>query len=146
MINIDTLFLRRMSYNPDSTLGTLTLGDIKLLTLELPDKDNLPNVSCIPEGRYSWFKRVSPSRKKEIIELADVPGRTFIQIHEGNFTHQIAGCILPGLGLRDINKDNTFDVTHSRQAFELLMTQTAETGTLVVYSGTKPKQKGDSWL
>ncbi len=79
-----------------------------------------------------YKKRVSPSRKKEVIELVGVDGRSYIQIHPGNYTRQIQGCILPGLGLKDIDKDGIFDVTNSTAAFNKIMALAPETGNIEV--------------
>ena len=90
-------------------------------TLELPWRDNLKNVSCIPPGIYDAFKRISPKRGTEVIELIDVPNRGNIQIHPGNCYTDILGCILPGRFFMDINIDNIKDVTYSSSTFKRIM-------------------------
>jgi hypothetical protein len=50
-----------------------------------------------------------------------VPNRDFILIHLGNFYTDIKGCILPGKGLADLNKDGRLDVTSSKQAMKELL-------------------------
>ncbi|RXM52933.1 hypothetical protein BOQ64_00520 [Chryseobacterium sp. CH25] len=64
-------------------------------TLELPWKDNLNNISCIPIGTYKGILRYD---KKDgwRIQLDNVPNRTGVQIHMGNYTTQIEGCVLVG--------------------------------------------------
>tara|TARA_R110000850_G_C9996087_1_gene467986 strand:+ start:35828 stop:36214 length:387 start_codon:yes stop_codon:yes gene_type:complete len=99
--------------NEDCTLGRLTYGDFKCFTLELPWKFNSSNISCIPEGIYSASKYNSPS-KGEVILLDDVHRRTFIEIHAGNYTRQILGCILVGDGIKYLDNDNVPDVTNSK--------------------------------
>lgn len=126
------LELTRIANREKSTLGILKIGDFECFTLELPWLENLKNISCIPEGSYLYKKRVSPSRKTEVIELTGVEGRSYIQIHPGNYTRQIQGCILPGLGLKDIDKDGIFDVTHSSAAFNKIMALAPETGNIKV--------------
>jgi len=72
-------------------------------TLELPWRDNRRSISCIPAGEYLVKIRMSP-KYGEIYHVKDVPGRTFILIHSGNWagdttkgykTH-VNGCILLG--------------------------------------------------
>lgn len=111
----------------DCTIGRLYViqddGKIQFqcYTLELPDFDNRKNISCIPAGTYQAFKRFSPSKQSEVIQLKDVPNRTYIQIHIGNYTRQIQGCILPGMYIKHIDKDGVPDVGGSEKAFETIM-------------------------
>ena len=56
-----------------------------------------------------------------VLELIDVPNRTFIQIHKGNFTYQIEGCILVGDGVKWLNGDSIPDVTNSTKTLEKLL-------------------------
>ena len=69
-------------------------------TIENPWLDNEPYVSCIPTGTYKAFRRTSPSNG-EVIELKDVPNRTFIQFHVANFPEDVEGCIGVGLSKED---------------------------------------------
>lgn len=97
----------------DCTFGRLTTSTgIQAFSLELPWRDNAESISCIPEGVYDAFYRVSPSNG-EVIELKGVEGRTYIQFHAGNYTRQIEGCILPGKGITHIDGDDIPDVTNS---------------------------------
>lgn len=78
--------------------------DIKLHSIELPWRDNQPNVSCIPAGKYRCFVRQT-SKYGMAYEVGEVPGRTAILIHLGNwagdtekgFRSNSYGCILLGL-------------------------------------------------
>lgn len=97
----------------DCTLGRLTYGDFKCFTLELPWFDNQTGVSCVPAGIYDAVKYVSPS-KGDVVLLKDVEGRTWIEIHAGNYTRQIRGCILVGDGIKHLDSDNIPDVTNSK--------------------------------
>lgn len=87
--------LRRFAYLESGTLGKLSMGDWSCYTIERPWKNNEPNVSCIPEGVYAC-QPFSGTRFKDVIQLMDVPDRTFILIHVGNFAHDIEGCIAVG--------------------------------------------------
>lgn len=110
-------------YYDDCTVGRLTtnFSPFECWTLELPDRNNEQCVSCVPEGLYKAFKRFSPSKQCEVIQLRDVPNRSYIQIHVGNYTSQILGCILPGMMIKHIDGDMIPDVGNSEKAFQDLM-------------------------
>ena len=102
-------------------------GDRSILnvkTLELPDKGNAQNVSCIPEGKY-LVKRISSPTRGIVFHVLDVPGRTAILIHVGNYAAgkdiDTEGCILPGLRFVDINGDGNLDIAGSRKAMDMLL-------------------------
>lgn len=114
------LCINRKKY-VDCTISRVTYGNFQCWFLELPDLDNAVNVSCIPDGKYIARKRISPSKGYEVLEYVDVPGRTYIQVHPGNFTRQILGCQLPGDGVKWIDEDDIPDVTNSEDTFEKLM-------------------------
>lgn len=111
----------------DCTVGVLTTGDFRCFTLELPDMDNQPNISCIPQGTYEYFKRNSPANG-EVLELKGVVGRSYIQVHKGNYTSDVVGCILVGKTISDINNDGIPDVTSSGQTLSELLSIVGDTG------------------
>ena len=84
----------KRSYHKHFTMGVGSCEGFNFVTLELPDKDNQRNISCIPAGRYKAKKRISPGKGYEVIEFIDVPNRTYIQCHRGNYTSQLLGCVL----------------------------------------------------
>lgn len=116
---METLKVSRI-YQDDLTLGIMNFKDFRCFTLELPDLDNKSNVSCIPEGTYLASKHMSPT-KGHCVSIKNVPMRSNILIHVGNFTSDIQGCILVGDSARDINGDGKYDVTNSRNTFNNLM-------------------------
>ena len=92
--------IQRTLYRDGETLGLFTAESdhrekIEGFTVELPWKNNKPYISCIPSGVYKAFRRAS-ERNGNVIELNDVPGRTFIQIHIGNTADDLSGCIAVG--------------------------------------------------
>ena len=117
----------------DCTLGVLTVegSDFRCFTLELPDKGNASNVSCIPAGTYEYFKRTS-GVNGDVIELRNVIGRSFIQVHRGNFTSDILGCILVGKTIADINADGIPDVTSSGNTMKALLSVLDDEGTITI--------------
>lgn len=88
-------------------------------TLELPWLNNQRRISCIPKGEYTVVKRYSPKYKNHF-HILEVENRDWILIHIGNYHTDTLGCILPGLGLVDINGDGIKDVTSSGKAMNLL--------------------------
>ena len=107
-------------HQPDCTLGVLRCDGLRLFTLELPWQGNKKDVSCIPEGVYTALVRESRVNGT-VIELKGVDGRTHIQIHAGNYTTQIRGCILVGNSIADINGDGIPDVTNSKKSLLQLL-------------------------
>lgn len=117
-----TLIVNRKYYS-DCTVSRVSIEnmDFQCFFLELPDFDNQKNISCIPEGEYLLELYNSPSRGCLVPQYVDVPNRTYIQIHAGNFTRQIKGCQLIGDGVKWIDCDGVPDVTNSESTFKKLM-------------------------
>lgn len=108
-------------YHNDCTIGRLVYGDFQCFTLELPLLDNASNVSCIyPAGGYVGRKHFSPSNG-DVIAIDNVMDRTNIQIHSGNYTSQIRGCILVGDSVKFLNDDMIPDVTNSKATLKRLL-------------------------
>lgn len=118
--------LTRTNHEAKQTRGTLEVFNaegtrvFRCLTLELPWKNNERKVSCIPEGVYKVVPRTS-AKYKNHFHVLDVPNRTFILIHHGNFHSDILGCILVGSEFMDLNGDKFLDVTHSRTTMQALL-------------------------
>lgn len=129
--------LTRKEFLDKQTLGRLSLEDhlgevlYECYTLELPWKDNERKVSCIPEGEYKVVPRWS-AKFKEHFHILDVPNRTWILFHAGNYRTQIEGCILVGSGLVDINGDGYLDVTNSRSTLQKLVDLAPEGFDLII--------------
>lgn len=75
---------------------------------EEPDRDNAPDISCFPKGKYMarWYASGRPSMAgKSCYHVDDVPGRFGIEIHAANFygdaskgwIKQVEGCIALGM-------------------------------------------------
>lgn len=98
------LRLIRYNHHSSATVGDLIFpcGTV-LKSLELPWLDNQNYVSCIPIGIYQVKKRMSPVVKRtskgkyeEGFEICNVPNRTFVMFHIGNFPRNSDGCVLTG--------------------------------------------------
>lgn len=98
--------LRRFSMSDSGTKGILTFdkGGFTCKTLELPWKNNQKKISCIPTGIYKCS--LYPSSKFGLVyNLENVPSRSAILIHPGNFAGDtskglrtdVEGCILVGM-------------------------------------------------
>ena len=96
-------------YHDDCTIGRWRVNDFQCFTLELPNLDNQPNISCIYEDYFEYEKYKSP-KHGNVLLLKDVRGRSMIEIHAGNYTSQILGCILVGDGIKWLNRDSIPDV------------------------------------
>lgn len=103
------LTLFRFSYTPHATYGALLYeGQPVCVTLEDPWLGNQKCISCIPEGIYTcrrWTSRNAAIGKTW--KVVDVPGRSGILFHAGNWAGQpgvasgplsgdTKGCILLG--------------------------------------------------
>ena len=119
-----TVTLERFSDNNIEALGDLSFNSFTCQTLERPWKNNQKNISCIPIGTYQVKYTFSSKFLKYTYEVLNVPNRSGIRIHSGNYFFDIEGCILLGDSYSDINKDGQKDVLNSRvtiKKFEDLM-------------------------
>lgn len=117
--------LIRLSDDGKQTLGLLQFFEkedkiAECKTLELPWRDNQRNISCIPRGDYNVRKHYSP-RFGYTFWLTNVPNRSEILIHQGNFNRQTQGCILVGSNFLDIDGDGNKDVTSSVVTMKMLL-------------------------
>lgn len=80
--------------SPLATTGRLFIdGARHSYTLEPPDgAEHGP----IPEGRYPVMRYASPHLGHDVLLVDDVPGRSEIEIHEGNEVCQTHGCVMVG--------------------------------------------------
>ncbi len=113
------------NYQEKQTLGTLLLFEkenkvYECKTMELPWRKNQCQISCIPIGKYKVVKHVSP-KFGPCFHVLNVPGRSEILIHKGNYNSDTLGCILPGAAFSDINQDGLKDVTSSKVTIDHLL-------------------------
>ena len=118
-------YLNRVSETEEQTLGYFSLYDglekvFDSVTLELPWKANMRNISCVPKGVYKVVPRYSPKYKNHFI-LEDVRDRKYILIHSGNFNTDTRGCILLGNRFAQINADSLLDIAASRRTLDELL-------------------------
>tara|TARA_R110000822_G_scaffold301424_1_gene425245 strand:- start:76 stop:504 length:429 start_codon:yes stop_codon:yes gene_type:complete len=126
MINKNKVCLERYVYEDKQTTGKLFIYDEKgnldlvLDTLELAWKDNQRRISCIPEGTYKVIEHIS-QKFGNCFWIQNVPNRSEVLIHQGNYHTDILGCILVGLSSKDINNDGYKDVISSKKAMNRLL-------------------------
>jgi len=118
--------VERIETDENQTLGKLYAykpnGELVFhcLTMELPWKQNRRRVSCIPEGTYPANLHTSPKFGPSIW-VKNVPSRSEILIHKGNYHRDTLGCILPGAQFIDIDGDGYKDVTSSSKTTKKLI-------------------------
>ena len=112
------LLLRR---NPDSpsgcTLGKLyeTDGVSCKFLCDTLEPDSFGSHPCIPAGEYRVCITYSPRFHRDLPLVMDVPNRSGIRIHPGNYPKDTSGCILVGL-----NSNCSASVGFSRETFDRL--------------------------
>ena len=100
-------YLARTDISDQGSFGRIYFGDDELFTGELPDRDNAPNISCIPCGLYLVQWTFSPAFKRMMYLVTDVDGRSGIRIHSANYMGDrskglkchLYGCIAMGRNL-----------------------------------------------
>jgi hypothetical protein len=109
-------------YQPEQTIGEFLIDGVEFCkTLELKWIDNMRSKSCIPEGIYKVVKRLAHEKRKyNHFHILNVPNRSYILIHTGNYSSQILGCILVGDKHIDMNKDGLMDVANSTVTLQKL--------------------------
>lgn len=99
----------RTSENGRSTTGELFVdGRFVAHTLELPWRNNQSYISAIPAGSYSAHLRFDKPDGWRL-QLDNVPGRSGVQLHVGNYPSQIEGCVLVGLAV--VNAENRLEAS-----------------------------------
>tara|TARA_R100000908_G_C3743676_1_gene139567 strand:+ start:122 stop:532 length:411 start_codon:yes stop_codon:yes gene_type:complete len=120
------LLIIRDTFTEESTLGKLFLnGEYFCDTLENPWKNNVRNISCIPDGVYDVrlrLPRESASRDYLHLLVKEVPNRDYILFHRGNTSADTSGCILVG---QTREQDR---VNNSRLAMDLVIKEIINLG------------------
>ena len=118
---------RGLAWKDEATIGTLTVGNVTVLTLE-DDFDETKEYghTRIPAGRYKLelrkegrfhelYKKRFPAIHRGMIHITGVPNYTYVLIHCGNKPDDTAGCIL--VALKKISE--TF-VGQSERAYNMI--------------------------
>lgn len=110
--------LWRHHESADGTWGALVADGFASLTIELPWRENLPNVSCIPFGRYVCTWCWSPAFGRYRYLLEGVPNRSGIRIHSAPDTSALRGCI----GMKNFRTVESFEKHFDYKPFVLEVT------------------------
>jgi hypothetical protein len=78
------------------TLEDVDRGLTRAMPLELIREKKIPHETAVPTGEYKVVVNLSPTKKRMLPRLLDVPGFGGILIHRGNTKHDTSGCILVG--------------------------------------------------
>lgn len=115
------IFLIRGDSDDQGTIGRLMSfeDDFSCYTIELPWRDNMKSISCIPDGMYVCEIRQSP-KFGTTFHVTNVEGRKYVLMHSGNFAGDVYkgykthshGCIL--LGRKAVVMCGQKAVTNSR--------------------------------
>ena len=104
-------------------------------SLELPDRDNAPNISCIDPGIYVAKLQMSARFGYQVYVLQNVPGRANCEMHDGNWAGDVSlgwksdveGCTVFGTDAGTLTPQGMrpqMAVLHSDAARQALITAT----------------------
>ena len=135
-------FLSR-KYDKKQTTGHLVVFDedekvFDCKTIEPAWRKNQKNISCIPERTYIVSPHVSPTYGF-CLKVEDVPGRSDILFHWGNYYKNTEGCILVGKMFKDIDGDGLKDIIHSKDTF-LQLIKTCPEGFIMIIKSENPAE------
>lgn len=113
------LLVRRLWFNPECTVGELSIGGIfECYTMEPRADQSQGKPYCIPEGTYEIVLQPSLHFHRVTPHLLGVPGFEAIEIHPGNFPKDTEGCTLVGKSFVDSNPNF---IGQSQAAFDDVM-------------------------
>lgn len=116
---IPILELIRLETSLEGTFGVLKINKrIFCVTLELPNRLNLRNMSCIPEQQYICQKYLSPTYG-DTYYVKNVPNRSTILFHPGNLIENTEGCILIAEYFGELKEQRA--ILNSRKVFKEFM-------------------------
>lgn len=120
--------LQRLDSSDQGTFGHFIAGRLGLFSGELPWRDNVSNISCIPPGIYTCQLTYSPRFGYNLYLVGPVVARLGIRIHPANlmgaldkgYRCQLNGCIALGekLGWIDGQKAVLVSVSAVRHLME----------------------------
>jgi len=123
--SIVTINVRRTKQLGETTLGKLTIeGKNKswfVLEPTGPDSVEEGSDKRIKAGTYKVVP-YSSSKYPDVYELKNVPGRSFILIHAGNYHKDTLGCLMPGKTWGSVG-DKHYYVGNSKAALKEIFSE-----------------------
>lgn len=119
---LDTVTLSREIQMSDATLGYLINSSQpridKWATMEPPWRDNRRNISSIPAGKY--VAKRARFLDFETFQILNIPGRSKVYFHPGNYPRDTKGCVLVGKRFAETPEGDIMIVL-SKQGFDEFM-------------------------
>jgi hypothetical protein len=130
--------IRNRDQSSHSTVGKMYLDKaFECFTLEPPVGGDVMgnNYVCIPEGNYPLKIFWSPEHARLLPHIQNVTGRSFIEIHIGNYPRDTKGCTLVG-------KTHPFPdfIGNSSMAFAVLISKLFAASTLTNHDAEEKNQ------
>jgi hypothetical protein len=136
---VKTILLERQPSKAKETEGFMSFSGTVLATIEQEWREDTSrpggesNNSCVPSGLYKLIPHTRGKDSKHVVALVNedlgvyyleehLPeegGRFLILCHIANWSHDVVGCIAPGVGKAD--SDQGPMVTSSKSAMQKLM-------------------------
>lgn len=118
----------RYETGDEGTFSAFIVNSLIFHLIELPNRGNQQSISCIPAGEYECEVVESP-KFGHVYHVKDVPNRSHILIHSGNYAGDKAkgfktnsyGCLLPGMKRGTLSGQKV--VLSSRDALNSIMTE-----------------------
>jgi hypothetical protein len=128
IVDLKEIFLFRKEGEKQCEGEILTsTNELIAKTIELPNKYNIRNISCIPYGNYLVIlQKPKDTRPYYYFRLPFVRNRSGILIHIANYVSQLRGCIAVGSRFKDINNDGELDLVESTKKLDWLVSNLPE--------------------
>lgn len=127
---MERIILERFETSNQGTFGKIRIKNEIFYTLELPWRDNMRNISCIPAGIYECRPSMSARFGRQMYLVGGVNNRDGVRIHSANFAgdasiglkSQLSGCIALGLHTGKMSNQKCILLSHTAvRKFEKLM-------------------------
>ena len=110
----EILYLNRHPDQSIITTGVMFHQNMPFaVTLEPPDRGNIPMISCIPTGEY-LLHHYSSQKYPDTWQIMNVRDRDKVLVHWGSFVRDTQGCVLIGEKFTDLNKDGITEIAESK--------------------------------
>ena len=87
---------KRICEKPTHCISRFYMDGEYICDILEPTWENNARYTAIPKGIYEVIMNYSPKFKRVLPLLLNVPNRSSIRIHRGNYPKDTQGCLLPG--------------------------------------------------